>query len=87
MNKSTKQGIIGAAIIATVGLSSTVHADETSVSQPQAKTPMTVSNEDKISEITKETVDMAKANADELGIPLKQSDIFLPCGAAARCEF
>lgn len=65
MNKSTKQGIIGAAIIATVGLSSTVHADETSVSQPQAKTPMTVSNEDKISEITKETVDMAKANADE----------------------
>lgn len=29
----------------------------------------------------------AKANADELGIPLKQSDIFLPCGAAARCEF
>lgn len=66
MNKSTKQGIIiGAAIIATVGLSSTVQADETSASQPQAKTPMTVSNEDKIAETTKETVDMAKANADE----------------------
>ena len=66
MNKSTKQGIIiGAAIIATVVLSSTVKADETSVSQPQAKTPITVSNEDKIAETTKETVDMAKANADE----------------------
>ena len=35
----------------------------------------------------KEKFPNAKANADELGIPLKQSDIFLPCGAAARCEF
>ena len=66
MNKSTKRSIaIGATIIAATAVTSVVHAEETTVAQPHAETPVTTSNIDKTSEITKEVVDTAREKADE----------------------
>ena len=66
MNKSTKKSIaIGATIIAATAVTSVVQAEETTVAQPHAETPVTTSNIDKTSEITKEVVDTAREKADE----------------------
>ena len=66
MNKSTKRSIaIGATIIAATAVTSVVQAEETTVAQPHAETPVTTSNIDKTSEITKEVVDTAREKADE----------------------
>lgn len=66
MNKSTKRSIaIGATIIAATAVTSVVQAEETTVAQPHTETPVTTSNIDKTSEITKEVVDTAREKADE----------------------
>ena len=66
MKKSTKQTIaFGASIIAATAVTSVVQAEETTVAQPHAETPVTTSNIDKTSEITKEVVDTAREKADE----------------------
>lgn len=66
MNKSTKRSIaIGVTIIAATAVTSVVQAEETTVAQPHTETPVTTSNIDKTSEITKEVVDTAREKADE----------------------
>lgn len=65
MKKSTKQTIaFGASIIAATAVTSVVQAEETTVAQPQTGTSATVSNIDHTAEVTKESVDTAKEQAD-----------------------
>ena len=67
MNKTTKKSIaISATIIAATAVTSVVQAEEASVAQPQTGTSATVSNIDHPAEVTKEAVDTAKEQADEM---------------------